>query len=427
MCSQRRLISCEKPSSVSSVRLIAVGDELLNGSVNESHAYWLGGELPRFATHLSGVVIVPDDQDEIGTALRRTVASPDCGAVIVTGGLGPTSDDLTREALAAAFDAPLEHRDEAWADIRAQFPGIGGQANMQQARVPAGWQLLGNEWGTAPGLLGVIGTVAVAALPGPPREFQKMCARHLPAILKAGRVASEEVPSASFTTFGVPESRLEERLRDASDGSLRWHTRAEQMRIVVRVDGSIDGGAQAALLRDRVAATEGAVRVAPGETSLAACTVSELSECSLTFAAAESCTGGMIGTRITDVSGSSAVFWGSLVTYSNEAKTRLLDVPATLIEKHGAVSEECVLAMANGARTISGSDLAVAVSGVAGPGGGTQAKPVGTVWLAISGESGGSAARRIHVNGDRDRVRRVATVEALLMLRERVSQCCASA
>ncbi|MEE8440696.1 MAG: nicotinamide-nucleotide amidohydrolase family protein, partial [Spirochaetia bacterium] len=275
--------------------------------------------------------------------------------------------------------------------------------------------------GTAPGLIGEVGGCRVVALPGPPHELCGMLEAHGERVVRS--LSAGEPMGTVMTCFGIPESRLEDALRDISTelaagepgaAEVEWHTRAEYLRTILHLVGSDE-----AIRRSIIAQLRnsfGKERLADGETSLAETVVAELVATGSVISAAESCTGGMLGAALTAVAGSSEVFWGSLVTYANAAKTTVLGLDESTLELRGAVSEETVVEMARSVRLVSGTDLSVAISGIAGPAGGTDEKPVGTVWIALDSSHGGSA-RRFHFSGDRERVRRGALTEALLMVR----------
>jgi nicotinamide-nucleotide amidase len=398
---------------------MCVGDELLRGTTVDAHGAFIGAFLTERGFTVTEIRLVPDSlaaiRDTVLESVRRS------SLLVVTGGLGPTTDDVTREALAAASDSPLVFDEDAWKEIQELFGRVLTGSNRRQAERPESFQALPNARGTAPGLIGVIGECRVAALPGPPGELRGMIAVHGDRIV-AG-LGTEPGPESVCTCFGVPESGLEDALlrlvsarRAAGEGAppaLRWHTRAEPGRIVLRLAGGPEKEREAVVAELRK--QFGCERVARGEESLAALVVRGLSRRGLLLAAAESCTGGLIGGAVTDVPGSSAVFWGSIVSYANAAKEKVLGVRPETLADHGAVSRECVIEMAQGVRRIAGADLAVAVSGIAGPDGGTADKPVGTVWIALSGPSG-PVARSFAFPPGRDRVRRLAVTEALLLV-----------
>lgn len=338
---------------------------------------------------------------------------------MVTGGLGPTSDDCTREGLAAAFESPLGHSEQVWQALVSRFPQLTAKSNRRQALIPDGWSVLTNDWGTASGLWRVLGTrLTVAALPGPPREFQPMVDRYLDRLLESVGYQVAHSVEHVLSTFGISESVIEDALEELAP-DVRRHTRAEPSRIVVRLAGAASERfpAVAAALAKRF----GWERIVAGEAELAEVVVAELAEAGVICVTAESCTGGLIGAELTSVPGSSAVVWGALVAYANEAKERLLHVDGALLARYGAVSAEVVAAMAEGALAVSTAQAAVAVSGIAGPAGGTPEKPVGTVWIAaVCG--GDRLVKAFAFAGSRDRVRRAASREALLMLRVVVRQ-----
>lgn len=404
--------------------IVCVGDELLAGDTVDAHGAYVGRYLTRSGLRVREIRLVGDSLPELRAALESAAVAADL--VVVAGGLGPTRDDLTREAAALAAGSELLYDAEAAAQIQSFLGRRLDGSNQSQAYRPEGFASLANRCGTAPGLLGTIGACRVVALPGPPHELKDMIEVHGERIVDGLR--GEQRPEGVFSCFGVPESRLEDALReiarDAFSGppgagpDIDWHTRAEPSRIVLRLTGAT--GTEYDVVRSALAGRFGGERIIQGEDSLASVVVKDLAARGVLLAAAESCTGGMIGAAITDVPGSSAVFWGSLVTYANAAKVEVLGVREQTLDRHGAVSEQCVREMAEGARVLSGSDVAVAVSGIAGPDGGSPDKPVGTVWFAAATANGTSVLRAL-IPAGRDRVRRHALVEALLFVRRVVT------
>ena len=413
-------IRSKKPFSVCRLALICVGDELLRGEVADTHLVAVARALKPYGYEIGEVRFVPDDEAAISTALVDVAAT--ASTIIVTGGLGPTSDDRTREAIARAGGLRLEFSEQAWAQVeRAAGRPVGG-SNRRQAMVPDGFELLANSRGTAPGLIGTARDTRVIALPGPPAELVAMIERHFPTIFRDNDTQKADSDDQLFSCFGVPESELEDelaRLNDESGSRCAWHTRAESGRVVVRVTGE-----NGETLRAGIAGRFGEERVGPGDCELASLVVACLRDCRKRVALAESCTGGLIAKLITDVAGSSDVFWGSAVTYANDAKARILSIDPHLIERYGAVSSEVARAMVTGVAGISGADYTVAVSGIAGPGGGTAKKPVGTVWIswATNAPQGRLVveSRCFSFAGGRDRVRRMTAIEALVTLRQLV-------
>ena len=404
---------------MSSAHIVCVGDELLSGDIADAHGSFIARYLNSHGIAVERITLVGDDYQSILGVLATATAHSQL--VVVTGGLGPTSDDRTRDALGLLVGQELEFDEELWQRIQKTLGRTLHGSNREQAYRPALFQPLINAYGTAPGLIGEVGGCRVVALPGPPHELRGMREAHGERIIHS--LTANELAATVMTCFGIPESQLEDALRDASTepasagavaADVEWHTRAEYLRIVFRLIGSNEGVRQSIVSRLRE--SFGEERFADGESSLAEVVVSELASRGCAISAAESCTGGMFGAALTAVAGSSQVFWGSLVTYANAAKTTVLGVGEPTLELHGAVSEETVVEMARSVRSVSGTDLSVAISGIAGPDGGTDEKPVGTVWIALDSLRDGGA-RLFHFSGNRERVRRGALTEALLMVR----------
>jgi len=407
--------------------IISAGTELTEGIIQDAHVRYIASELTSLGFSVRRGVQVPDDmalyRAEIGRAIQ------DSSLVIITGGLGPTSDDLTREIVAEAAGVPLDFHQEAWDALLARFTGrTVSETNRKQALAPRGFDLLPNPNGTAPGFHGSLGQALVVALPGPPSELRPMFAASVvPLIARVfGAAAVEDILWG--TALMVPESTLEQALREGlaeraalpAPGApgVRWGTRVDEDRICFSLRGG--EAADRTALFDSLVTRLGAVRVRRGETRPAQVLTDALLSRGAVLAVAESCTGGLIGKYMTDLPGSSRVFWGGFLSYSNEAKTRLLGVPETLLAEHGAVSEEAACAMALGALDRSGTDAAVSVSGIAGPEGGTTEKPVGTIWMAVALRQGGCFARHFSFSGSRDMIRRRTAVAAMLFAEARL-------
>ncbi len=371
--------------------ILAIGDELVGGLTVDTNSGWLAQLLQSVGIEVTGVQTVPDDEDAIILALFRALEGADL--CITTGGLGPTIDDLTSACVARfagrelALHAPsLDRIEQRFRDRGLEMP----PNNRKQALLPSGATVIPNPTGTAPGFLcPVEGGRWIATLPGVPREMKRMAEETLLPWL-AERGGGGMIAARVYSTFGLTESRLDELLSDVvAEGEARLAFRAAFPRLQLRVTVT---GASAAAAEARLDAIEPRIRerlgdalYAVGDVGLEAEVGRLLRECSLTLATAESCTGGLIGHRLTDVPGSSAYFLAGIVAYSNEAKQALLGVDRATLEQHGAVSAETVRQMAEGARRATGADLGIATSGIAGPGGGTPEKPVGTVWIALSG------------------------------------------
>jgi nicotinamide-nucleotide amidase len=396
----------EHPINNPDAALLLIGTELTTGKIQDTHGKYLSSLLTERGFHVTSVTMVPDGLG-IRREVKRLLAETDL--LVVTGGLGPTSDDVTRDAIAQAADAPLEFHEESWQSIREMFgPNEPPKSNRRQADIPAGFEAITNTCGTAPGFWGEVDGTTVVALPGPPRELQAMTRTFFEGFL-AGRSGSPNRPVTTATTFLISESGLEDYLLQIADGSDEWHTRAEGDRIVVDIESSRDGGRVLDLLSRKF----GRMCVRAGETSACQVLSAALLESGLRLVCAESCTGGLIGKMMTDLPGSSSVFWGGYTTYANDAKERMLSVSS--LSQHGAVSRETVIEMASGAIARSGAGVSIAVSGIAGPEGGTPAKPVGTVWIGVKMKGGDANAWEFRFRGDRDRVRLKSAVASMLL------------
>ena len=404
---------CDQKTAV----IISAGTELTEGIIQDAHARYLASELTSMGFVVKRGVQLPDDAAIFQEELAR--ASRDACLVIVTGGLGPTTDDLTRETIAEVAGAPLEFHAEVWDALVARFPGRTiSDTNRKQALAPRGFTLLANANGTAPGFHGTAGNALVVALPGPPSELRPMFAHGVVPLLRARFGAPAEDETLWGTALMVPESNLEEALRSRKREGILWGTRVDEDRISF----SLRGGSAAdrdAFFAD-LSAMLGPVRIRRGETRPSMLLMDALLARAATLATAESCTGGLIGKYLTDLPGSSQVYWGGHVVYSNAAKERLLGVRAETLRQHGAVSEQAAVAMADGALSVSGASASIAVTGIAGPDGGTAEKPVGTVWIAVGKEGAGTVARLFTFNGSRDMIRRRSAVAAMLFAEARL-------
>ncbi|MFP4066781.1 MAG: CinA family nicotinamide mononucleotide deamidase-related protein [Spirochaetaceae bacterium] len=396
--------------------ILCVGDELTEGRTLDRHGKYLAELLTELGAEVDRVALIPDRLD----AYRREFSDliPRVGTLLVTGGLGPTSDDLTREAVAEAAQVGLEFRDDVWRWLQERFRGRRlSESNRKQALVPSGFDIIPNQAGTAPGFAGEIDGCMVIALPGPPAELRRMVDGQVRGFLQERL----QVPAAQIqwlTAFGVPESELEESLRRCADPGIRWGTNVEEFRILVALrDGTAE--VRRSFFR-RLQEELGGDRLVEGQVRIGEVIRRDLEAAGEQLMCVESCTGGLITKLITDVPGSSAVFWGGITAYSYEAKERLLGVQHETLERYGAVSEETAREMALGGVRRSGAAarVAVSVTGIAGPGGGTEEKPVGTVWLAVAIGEEIVRTRRVFLPRGRDRIRRWSAVNALLLLRE---------
>lgn len=408
------------------VELLTIGDELLLGFTIDTNAAHLARALAGIGVEVVRRGSVGDDADAIAHAVREALDRT--GALITTGGLGPTADDRTRPAIAAALGRRLLRDESVLAGIAARFAALGRTMppmNDVQAMVPEGARLLTNHHGTAPGLW--IEDDAgrwVAMLPGVPREMRSMLADTLLPLL-AARVppGAGVIRSRTLRTTGIGESSLAEMLGELGGATVEglplaflpgWE--GVDLRLTARGLGA--DVAERALHRASAALEPRLGRFLYGwdGDDLAALVLQRCRDRAFTIATAESCTGGLLGGRITAIAGASDCYLGGVVAYDNTVKRAVLGVGDDLLRAHGAVSEAVALAMARGVRTLLGADAAMAVTGIAGPSGGTPEKPVGTVWLAAEARGRARAAVRVYP-GDRNEIRRRATQGALDLLR----------
>lgn len=408
-----------------SLEIVAVGTELLLGETVDTNAAHAGRVLAAHGITVSRRATVADRHDEITVAVGAALSRS--GTVIVTGGLGPTRDDLTRDAVATLLERPLEFRDDVWQELVTRWQRIGrtiAASNRSQAMVPVGGTVLPNRWGSAPGLWLETAGGLVILLPGVPLEFRNLLEHEVLPRLTA-RHGTRRTVSRMLRTTAIPESRLGELLGPLEE-SLRPVTLAylpDQGGVDLRLTAwQLDpAGADAALDRAEAVVRDAAGRwiYAAGDADLADVVLAELRARGLTLATAESCTGGLLGGRITAIPGSSDVYHGGIVSYADEAKVALLGVDPSTLAAHGAVSEAVVREMAAGALQRLDADAAMAVTGIAGPDGGTEDKPVGTVWLGWA-LPGRQEAARIGLAGDRGQVRERAVQAALWGLLQRL-------
>lgn len=402
------------------VEILSTGDELLTGQIVDTNSVWLMDRLWDLGVMVRRKTLVGDDRQDLAAALAEAAVRAE--VVVMSGGLGPTEDDLTAECVAAAMGVPLEVDEASLAAIRARFEKLGRTMtpnNAKQARFPRGATILPNRFGTAPGFRASLGRAELFCLPGVPIEYRGLCDE---AVLPRLAARAGAVPAARLVKLiGIPESHADEAMRPVMDApehrGVRFGYRAHWPEIHVKwsVPGP-DAEAHAERILGEVRRIFGDAIFAEGKDDLAPAVVARLAARGETLALAESCTGGLVAELVTSVPGASDVFPLGVVAYANAAKTALLGVGADLLAAHGAVSEPVARAMAEGARDRAGTTWAAALTGVAGPGGGTPEKPVGTVHLAIAGPAGTQTwARRFP--GDRERVRKTSAYDVLNQLR----------
>ena len=416
------MLSCN--SRPRQVLVINVGDELLDGLRENGHLLWLGEHLARRGLPITRSLVVRDDAAEIARSVGEAWGAYDL--IVTTGGIGPTSDDHTREAVAGALGLSLTHVPAAEQALRDRFKMIGRKvaaADLSQCYVPAGADSLPNPRGTAPGVFLHRDGRALVMLPGPSLELRPMFEDEVVPRLRQVGCACQGEAYVQVRTFGIGAVPLEAIVRPLlAPGmalSFGTHTGVVDARI-----SSAGGGATADQLCEVARKIRDAVGedfVATGHACLATLVVEQLRSLEKTVALAESCTGGLLANAFTDVPGASKVFAGSAVCYANDAKVNLLGVPDCLIAQHGAVSAECAAAMATGAIEKFGSDYAIAVTGYAGPGGGTEADPVGTVYFGYASPTG-VWSQRVALPGDRRQIKQRAVNTALDFMRRKLNK-----
>ncbi|TLM65341.1 MAG: CinA family nicotinamide mononucleotide deamidase-related protein [Deltaproteobacteria bacterium] len=400
--------------------VLAIGDELLNGDQPDTNTADIARLLAGHGLALGEAACVRDREEEIAAALNRLAAAH--RAVIVTGGLGPTADDRTARAAAKALGVPLALDPVALKQIRDRFQAWGRPMHPRdekQALLPARAAVLANPEGVAPGFhLRHPKGAELFFLPGVPAEMRAMLAAGVLPRLLAAAAPRPAAAVQRLTVFGLPEPEIEQRLVRAAlpDGVELAYT-VDFPVVRVRLSASGDG-ADLAVDRAELAARRALEEhlVALGDETLAGATARLLTAAGLTVALAESCTGGLIAKLLTDQPGASAFFERGAVTYANAAKTGWLKVPPPLLARSGAVSAECARAMARGIRRAAGTALGLAVTGIAGPDGGTPDKPVGTVFIALAGADG-ERVEGFLFRGGRDRIRLHSACTALDWLR----------
>jgi nicotinamide-nucleotide amidase len=401
------------------IAYIAIGDELLRGESREGNAAVLSELLEARGHRLSEVRVLPDDFAEIARTLKDFQARPTL--LVMSGGLGPTDDDFTRAAVAEAMNVPLIRDMACVEQIRARFASLGRvmhPANERQAEFPRGAEVLRNDHGSAPGFVLPLGKGKVACFPGVPREFRHMLADHLDDLLQGVGLTAVGRREITLRLFGIPESDMQGVLTGLP------HYPAVQMRslpkypeIRLKLAERGDPAGFDALLAEVRQALGWHVYGEGDADSHAAATLRALQARQATVAVAESCTGGLIGHLLTEVPGSSASLLADVVAYANEAKALILHVDPALLQIHGAVSEPVARAMAEGVRHLAGSTVAVATTGIAGPGGGSHEKPVGTAFLALA-TTRGTQVKALRFPGvDRARFKLLVAHSALAELR----------
>ena len=409
------------------IEIITIGDELLLGFTTDTNAAYLARELAAYGVEVVQRATVGDDADAIAAAVREALERT--GAVITTGGLGPTADDLTKPAIAALFGRRLEMREEIVAMIEERFRlyGFKGRmpvSNRQQALVPEGARVLENRHGSAPGIwIEDERRRWVAMLPGVPREMRGMTLDVIIPELQARMGGVREVVrSRTLRCMGISESHLADLLGDRAR-TVRGLPVAYlpsitgiDLRLTTRGMSSADASVLLDAAIDELRPIIGEHVYGEDEADLAQVVLERCRQRGFRIAVAESCTGGMLGARLTAVPGSSDVLVGGVIAYDNDVKTGLLGVDPATIGGHGAVSEGAAREMAAGVRARLGTQIGIAVTGIAGPTGGTPEKPVGLVWVAADVDGQVRASQRVYP-GNREEIRQRASQGALDLVR----------
>ena len=408
------------------VEVILVGDELLRGDRRDQHLAFLGRELQAAGARVSRAHAVGDRTAEIAGVVRERLSQ--ARVLIVTGGLGPTDDDITREAVAEALQAPLDFHEPTWNTIVEFFAARGRtatEANRRQACFPRGAEIIGNALGTAPGFHALHNDAHVFVLPGPPTELQPMF-RELVSPRLVTIFGRDRLRVDTFRTIGVGESQLVDTLGDAVTGlgafTVSWLPNGYGVDIVLTQKASAAVARmndESERLHARLTDTLGSKYYERGERPLAKVVGDALVARTETVAVAESLTGGTVARLLTEHAGSSAYFLASTVAYANTAKVDLLGVRAETIEQFGAVSEEACTEMAHGIRRRAKATYGLATTGIAGPTGATAHKPVGLTFIAVAWD-GGVQAKRLIYPGERSLVRERAAHGVLWMLHDRL-------
>ncbi|MDF1565604.1 MAG: CinA family nicotinamide mononucleotide deamidase-related protein [Deltaproteobacteria bacterium] len=405
------------------VEILSIGNELLSGAIVDTNSAWMAERLYALGARVEAMHTVADELEAVAEVLRRTAAR--CDLILCTGGLGPTEDDLTAEAAALAAGVALERNAEAAAQVTEVVSGYGlavTERQLGQADLPAGSAVLRNHHGTAPAFALTIGACEALFFPGPPRELQPLFEREVPPRLPAGSARS----ALQLRTFGRSESRLADLVRAIElPAGVELGYQVAFPEILLRLLSPIgaereEGARQVEEAAARLEAALGELVYARGELDFPTFFGEALATRGLKLALAESCTGGYAAKLLTDAPGASRFLTFSAVTYANEAKVGVLGVSPATLEAKGAVSEEVALEMARGARRVGGADLALAITGIAGPEGGTEEKPVGTVCFAVSGPGEHELCLTRTFRGSRERIRRGGAFTAFELGRQAI-------
>jgi len=412
-------------SSTIRVETITLGDELLLGIRENSHLTYLGSQFAHHGIEPAVNLVIRDNPEEIKTFFADSWKRADL--VITTGGLGPTTDDLTRESIAEALDEKLVYDEDVEKAIRQRFEQLERdmpEINLRQCYRPKNAEILSNPYGTAPGLFLNKNGKTLVMLPGPAREMHPMFEEQVIPRLQSAGVLPEIDCYLQIRTAGIGESSLAEKVGPILTGKPELvvgycaHAGMVDIRLS-SLDSDVLNEEALNELGDECRELIGEDFVCYGDRSLAEVIFRELRSLNQTLAVAESCTGGLLSSSFTEVPGVSKVFHGGAVCYHNDAKVQILEVPEIMLEQHGAVSEEIAIAMATSASEKFGTDYGLSITGFAGPTGGTQILPIGSIYLGYSSPLG-VWAKKLNLRGDRASNRRRATSAALDWMRRKL-------
>ena len=412
-------------SQPSGVEILCIGTELLLGNILNGNARWLAEELSALGLPHYRQIVIGDNRERLIDQVQDIAGRS--RVLITTGGLGPTPDDLTTEAIAAAFSTPLEERPEVWADITAKSRSRGREPSAEtrrQALLPRGAEVLPNPTGTAAGMIwSPVEGFTLLTFPGVPSEMRAMWQQTAAPWFRQSGLSHGAYVSRMLRFWGIGESALAAQVGDLLDQSnptvAPYAGRGEvKLRITAQAASQAEAQRLVMATEDDLRRRTGQLCFGVDDQSLATVVLEHLRRRGQTLSVAESCTGGGLGAELTAVPGSSDVLLGGVIAYSNAIKNKVLGVPEALLEQVGAVSDPVAEAMAEGVRRLTGSDWSLAITGIAGPGGGTESKPVGLVHLAVAGPDGcESHPIRLGSSRGRDWIRMVSSGEALNRLR----------
>ena len=403
--------------------VLSIGTELTRGELVNSNASWLGAELTGIGFEVVEHDTVDDDRGRIVEALERLAAK--ARVIVCTGGLGPTTDDVTTEAVASALGVRLARHEESLEHIRRRLEKYGrtmSATNAKQADFPDGADILPNPIGTAPGFGVRVGECMAYFLPGVPREMKRMFEEQVAPRIRA--LASNTHYQSRMRTFGLPESVVGEKLAGVEDDfkgvTIGYRAHFPEIEVKVLAKAASHSAAREVCERAtaEVRARLGAYVFGEAEDTFPGVVGRLLRARGWTLAIAESCTGGLVGHMLTREPGASDFLVLDAVTYANSAKSKVLGVDEETIRWHGAVSSEVAAAMAQGARRVSGADVALALTGVAGPSGGSEQKPVGTVFIALARPDGSTDVKHRVFPGERSQIQTLASYAGLQLVRE---------